>query len=341
MGEDLYIGGTQIKLGERKRIELEVARLYDFTEMTVPIEVISGAEDGPRLFVSAALHGDEINGLEIIKRLLKHKSLKKIKGTLIAIPIVNVYGFNNKSRYMPDRRDLNRCFPGSQTGSLGSQLANILMKEVIGKCRYGIDLHTGANHRKNLPQVRGFLDDPETKRLALSFATPVILNSSFRDGSLRQAAADLGIPTLVYEGGEALRFDEDVIKIGLHGVLSVMQSIGMIDYEKKKIMKKETFIAESSSWVRAPFSGTLRITTRLGKNVEKGDLLGVISDPFARDNIKVRATQDGLIIGISLLPLVNKGDAIFRIANFEDEEAVAQEVQLQEEFFNENDDLYL
>ncbi|HSG06703.1 MAG TPA: succinylglutamate desuccinylase/aspartoacylase family protein, partial [Nitrospiria bacterium] len=210
--DDFTLGGCTLKRGERKRVTLEIARLYDFTETGIPIEVIHGRRPGPVLFICGAIHGDEINGVEIIKRLLGHKSLKKIRGTLIAVPIVNVFGFNTKSRYLPDRRDLNRSFPGSKDGSLASQLAHTFMQEVVSKSTHGIDLHTGAVPRSNLPQVRAFLKDPETERLARAFRVPVIINSNFRDGSLREAARERGIPMLLYEGGEALRFNEPVIR---------------------------------------------------------------------------------------------------------------------------------
>ena len=206
MLENLVIDGQTIKPGERKKIFLRIAALYDYTDISIPIEVIRGKVDGPILFISAAIHGDEINGVEIVKRVLKRVSIDKLKGTLIAIPIVNVFGFNNLSRYLPDRRDLNRSFPGQKNGSLASRLASIFMKEIVHKCTHGIDLHTGAVHRTNLPQIRACLDDAATKTLAKSFGVPVVIDSTLRDGSLREAARRKGIPMLLFEGGEALRF---------------------------------------------------------------------------------------------------------------------------------------
>jgi len=214
MASDFRIGGVSIKKGERRKIELAVSSLYDGTDLSIPVEVIRGKVDGPVLFISAAIHGDEINGTEIVSRILKNKSLKKLKGTLIAIPVVNIFGFNMLSRYLPDRRDLNRSFPGSTNGSLAARLANVFMKEIVKKSTHGIDLHTGAIHRTNLPQIRASMDDVETKRLAFEFGVPVILNSNFRDGSLREAACSKNIPVLLFEGGEALRFDEKIIQLG-------------------------------------------------------------------------------------------------------------------------------
>ncbi len=325
------INGVAIKPGTRQQIEIPVAKLYNHTDVTMPVEVIRGTADGPVLFVTAAIHGDEINGVEIIRRLLTHRKLspKKLKGTLIAVPIVNVFGFNRNTRYMPDRRDLNRCFPGSATGSLAAQLAHTLMTEIVGKATHGIDLHTGAIHRTNLPQIRACLDDEETDRLAHSFQVPVVINSSVRDGSLRQTAADLGIPMLLFEGGEALRYDEKVIRTGLHGVMEVMMSIGMLARTAKHNATRgnEMFVARSSTWVRAPHSGSLRTKRKVGDRVKTGDRLGIIADPYGDNEVDVTAAASGIIIGQTLLPLVNNGDALFHIARFEDAEAVEEELE--------------
>jgi len=186
--DSLEIAGSTIKRGEVKQLEIKVARLYDFTEMSIPVKVIRGKKPGPRLFVTAALHGDEINGVEIIKRLLQKKILKKIRGDLLVIPIVNIFGFNTQSRYLPDRRDLNRSFPGNPKGSQAARLANILFEEIVKKCTHGIDLHTGSNHRENFPQIRACVSDPRARKLVKAFEAPVILNSDLLDGSLRAVA---------------------------------------------------------------------------------------------------------------------------------------------------------
>ncbi len=330
----IEIGGVKVAAGERKKININVARLYDFTEMTVPVEVIRGKENGPRLFVSAAIHGDEINGVEITKRLLNHKALKDIRGTLIAVPIVNVFGYNTKSRYLPDRRDLNRHFPGTETGSLAGQLANTFMKEIVEQCTHGIDLHTGAIHRTNLPQIRANLDDPETNRLAHAFNVPVMINSSLRDGSLREAAREREIPMLLFEGGEALRHNEHVIKSGLNGILTLMNEIGMISYSKGNVIKDDKlFIALHSMWVRAPQSGSLKQIKHIGNRVNKGQVLGIISDPFGGNKAKITASCTGIIIGVVTMPLLNKGDAVFHIASFDNSREVKEQV---DDFLDEN-----
>ncbi|MFT5703508.1 MAG: putative deacylase [Rickettsiales bacterium] len=329
---NLIIDGNEIKLGERKRISINVATLYDFTEVNIPIEVIRGKEDGPTLFISACIHGDEINSVEIVKRLLSHKSIKNLKGTLIAIPIVNVFGFNDKSRYLPDRRDLNRCFPGTEKGSLASQIAYKFTNEIVKKSDYGIDLHTGAIHRNNLPQIRACLDDPRTKELAQMFNVPVLINSDIRDGSLRQSARELNIPVVLFEGGEALRFNEKIATSALQGILSLMCKIGMLsNNDYRPIKKKETFIARSSYWVRAPHSGTIILKKKLGDYVKKNQLIGIISDPFGQHKFKVTSNYEGIIIGLVTLPLLNNGDAIAHIATFKDAEKVEENINIFEE----------
>ncbi len=333
--QKLEIAGETIRPGTRKRIEISCARLHDYTEMVIPVEVVRGRRPGPTLFVSAAIHGDEINGVEIIKRLLARKVVnrKTLCGTLIAVPIVNVFGFNSHSRYLPDRRDLNRCFPGSENGSLASQIAHVFMTEIVSKSTHGIDLHTGAIHRSNLPQIRAHLDNDETTALARAFGVPVVLNSSIRDGSLRQSAQEKGIPMLLFEGGEALRFDEKVIRTGLRGVLNVMGEIGMLAQRRLMALgqEKEVFIARSSHWVRAPHSGALRIRRGLGARVDKGELLGLLSDPYGGSSVRVCANKEGIIVGITMIPLVNQGDALFHIATFDDTGAVEEYVEEWEE----------
>lgn len=314
---DLTIGNTGIDRGETKEIDLYLGKHYDCTEIYMPVKVMRGKEDGPRLFICAAIHGDEVNGVEIIKRLLKHRALRQIKGTLICVPIVNVFGFNNLNRYLPDGRDLNRCFPGSATGSLGSRMAHLFVTEIIDKCTHGIDLHTGSRHRTNLPQIRASFKVKGTRRLAHEFDVPVILDADLIDGTLRKVAYKNKMPFLVFEGGEPLRYNEIAIRSGLTGILSVMRALGMIKKSSQKTKKVKSFTAKGSSWVRAPHGGILIIKKRLGSIIKRNDLLGVISDPLGNDNFEIRAKKKGVIIGHTQLPLVNRGDAICNVATFE------------------------
>lgn len=331
MEDILTIAGVGIKRGQRIHLEMPVAKLFDNTEMVIPVEVIRGRKDGPTLFVSSAIHGDEINGVEVIRRLLaKKKLLSGIRGTLMAVPIINVFGYNRNLRYLPDRRDLNRVFPGSKGGSLASQIAYKFMKEIVEKCQYGIDLHTGSAHRYNLPQIRAFLVDQEIKKLAEAFGVPVILNSNIRDGSLRQAAQEKGVKVLLFEGGEALRYNESVIRAAYSGILSTMVNIGMLSPESvaaKLPRKREIFLAGSSHWIRAPHSGSLHTQKRIGSRVRKNQILGFISDPLGKVRNYVKARETGIIIGITMLPLVTNGDALFHIATFENADAVEEGIE--------------
>jgi len=326
--EPFVIGNATIAPRSRALVELPLPKLYTESALMLPVHVIHGARPGPRLFVNAAIHGDELNGAEIIRRLLKQPVLQKLRGTLVAIPIVNVYGLLHLSRYLPDRRDLNRFFPGSEKGSLTARVANLFMQEIVARCSHGIDLHTAAIHRNNLPQIRANLDDEATATLARAFGVPVLINSTMRDGSLREAAAECGIPMLLYEAGEALRFNEVAIRAGLHGILNVMRALEMLPRIKsRKRAYPEPFVARSSTWVRASGSGLFRKIASLGGRVKKGDVIGLIDAPFSGLETEVTAVANGIIIGCAELPLVNEGEALFHIARFEDAKEVAQQVE--------------
>lgn len=328
MNDNFVIGGEIIPRRARRLIELELPPLYTHAPMNLPVHVIRGSKDGPRLFISAAIHGDELNGTEIIRRLLKQPALKRLRGTLVAVPIVNVYGLIHHSRYLPDRRDLNRSFPGSEKGSLAARLAHMFMTEIVHNCSHGIDLHTGAIHRSNLPQIRANLDDPETARLAEAFGVPVLINANIRDGSLRGAAAELGTPMLLYEAGEALRFDEVSIRAGVKGIIKVMRSLEMLPPTRsRRKIQHEPFVARSSTWVRASASGLFRKVCGLGNRVKRGEVLGLIDDAVGGEESEVIATASGIIIGCSVIPLVHEGEALFHIARFEDIKEVAGQVE--------------
>jgi predicted deacylase len=314
--KSIEIGNVLVEPGQRLNINLPVADLYTSTSLSMPVKVISGKTAGPVLFVSAAIHGDELNGVEIVRRLLKRKALRSIRGTLLAVPIVNVHGFLHQSRYLPDRRDLNRSFPGSAKGSIAARLANLFTKQIVSSADYGIDLHTGALNRSNLPQIRANLDDPETLMLARAFGTPVIIDSNIRDGSLRQCAADRDMPVLIYEAGEALRFDELSIRAGIRGILNVMRQIGMLP-EKRLAKQVRPVVAASTNWVRAPASGIVSGRAALGSRVSTGQVLATISDPLGDEEETVVAGFDGIVIGRSNLPLAHEGDALFHIGTFE------------------------
>lgn len=337
--KEIIIGGVTIKPGTESKIELSVAKLYTDADVSLPIKVFRGKKDGPTIFISAAVHGDELNGIEIIRRLMSEKKFEVIRGTVIAVPMVNVYGVVNQSRYMPDRRDLNRSFPGSAKGSLAARVAHIFLNEIVSHCDYGIDLHTGAIHRSNLPQIRADLSDEKTKELALAFGVPVVLNSSIVDGSLRESAVASKAKVLLYEAGEALRFDEFSIRAGMKGVTNVLKNLGMIRKSKKKKVIMP-YVANSNGWLRANASGFVNQKITLGDQVVMGDVLAEIGSPYGEIIDTVKATRSGILIGMQNIPLVQEGEAMFNIAYFsEDDDAIAEHIEaVQEQILPDYDD---
>ncbi len=313
---DLMIGGIAIGPGQRHSFDVRVAPMYTHYDMSISVQVIRGKRPGPTLFISGAIHGDEINGVEIIRRVLQHRSLNSLRGTLIAIPIVNVHGFLNHMRYLPDGRDLNRSFPGSPRGSLTGRVAHTFIEEIVSKCTHGIDLHTGARHRSNFPQIRADLDNPDAFAMTEAFGVPLAIDAKTRDGSLRACAGDAGIPVILYEAGEALRFDELYIRAGVKGVINVMRSIGMLHKSRSKKVPRPPIVSDQTSWLRAPESGILRTFAPLGGKVEKGQVIAMVADPLGADETPVVSPSNGVVIGRTNLPLVYEGDAIFHIAEY-------------------------
>ena len=341
MQKTIEIAGNSIKPGSRQSIDIPLPSFYTHSSVNMPVHVVHGRQPGPTLLVSAAVHGDEINGVEIIRRLLAHKSVNRIKGTLIAIPVVNVYGFVSKSRYLPDRRDLNRSFPGSETGSMAARLANVLMTEILPHCDHIIDLHTGAVYRENLPQIRARLrEDPALENLARAFGVPVILNAELLEGSFREAAHNLGIDVLLYEAGEALRFDEVAIRAGVQGILQVMAALGMRSKSRRK-QRVESMIANRSRWVRAGQSGILRSLIATGMKVEEGDLLGYINDPLGEHTEELASPVSGIVIGKTNLPLVFAGEALFNVAGYDEIDQVAENIDAYNDQLNPETDVRL
>lgn len=298
--------------GRRAKLELPIARLMSGTPVALPVIVVHGKTEGPTIWLTAAVHGDELCGIEIIRRVLAAIEPRSLAGTVIAVPVVNVHGFNRGERYLPDRRDLNRCFPGSARGSLASRIAHLMMTEVIARCTAGVDLHTGSDHRINLPQIRADLSDPATLELAHVFAAPVAIDARTRDGSLRQAATEDGCVVLLYEAGEADRFDERAIAAGTDGVLRVLEFFGMRAGAPPP--PQSPGLSHKTSWLRASLSGMLHLEVALGDLVERGQTVATIYDPFGKRLGKISARMDGVIICHSQRPLVNRGDAVLHVA---------------------------
>ncbi len=308
------IAGQSIAAGLRQTVELPVSVLSDHTPVSMSVHVVHGKQAGPTVFVSAGIHGDEVIGVEIVRRVLRAKALNSVRGTLIVIPIVNAYGFINHSRYLPDRRDLNRMFPGSTGGSLASRLAHLFLNEIVARCDLGIDLHSAAIHRTNLPQIRISPDNPHTAELAEVFGAPVILRSPLREGSLRSAAKDIGKDVLLYEAGEGLRFDEMSVRAGVSGILRVLGHVGMLKSTRRAKLKAAPQYCSSSKWLRAPAGGLLRMFRAEGDVVSAKDVLGVVADPFGEEEEDIIAPFNGIIVGRAVMPIVNEGDAVFHLA---------------------------
>jgi predicted deacylase len=311
----ITVAGTQIEAGTRGRVELPAARLATGSPLGIPLEVVHGRRPGPRVWLTAAIHGDELNGVEIIRQVLSELNPRNLLGTVLAVPIVNVHGFITESRYLPDRRDLNRSFPGSARGSQAARLAHLLLTQVVNGGDVGIDLHTGSAERTNLPQLRANLEDPDTRRLAVAFGAPVMIHASVRDGSLRAAATAAGARVLVYEGGEARRFNRVAIDAGTAGVLRVLQVLGMRGAGAARTPPPAELLESSSTrWVRAGRSGLVRLDVEPGSRVEKGQRIGVIKDAFGDRRLRVSAPETGIVIGMTRQPNVNRGDALVHVA---------------------------
>lgn len=310
--QSFAIGQNRVRAGFRQEVGLPIAKLVTGEDVTLPVLVLHGREDGPTVWVDAAIHGDEVGGVDIIRRVLADIDPTTLNGTLIAVPIVNVHGFMTGDRYLPDRRDLNRSFPGTARGSLAGRVAHLMMTEIVAPSDVGIDLHTGSDHRTNLPQIRADLDDPATRSLAETFGAPVMIHARTRDGSLRHAAREHGATVLLYEGGEALRFDDWAIDAGVAGVNRVLASLGMIDGDP--VPDRASVESRKTGWVRAGASGIARIECALGAEVEAGERLGVVSNSFGKRLATIKASRSGVVIGRLEAPLVNRGDAVVHIA---------------------------
>lgn len=306
------IAGNEIRAGKRMRIELPIGNLMSGTPVALPLIVVHGKNDGPVVWLSAAIHGDEICGVEIIRKTLHELNANAMSGTVIAAPVVNVHGFNTNDRYLPDRRDLNRSFPGSRRGSLASRIAYLFMTEVVKRSDVGIDLHTGSDLRTNLPQIRCDIDHAPTVELADAFGAPIVIDARLRDGSLRQAAVEEGKIMLLFEGGEASRFDPSSIASGTAGVLRTLNHLGVTNVEVSP--SAPCLYSRATSWSRASKSGIVHLDARLGELVRAKDQVATIYDPYGKVLSRVTTRYDGIVIGHSQAPLVNRGDAISHVA---------------------------
>lgn len=313
----------QVPAGSRQRIPLFVGSYLTYEELHLQVTIVHGKKPGPTLLLTGCIHGDEFNSTEIIRRILRQPVLSKLAGTILAVPIVNRPGFVNRSRYMPDRRDLNRLFPGSATGPLGSRLARVLTDDVLPYADIVIDLHTGAVNRPNLPQIRVSDGDQPSLDLAKIFAPPITLIGRIREGSFRATCREKETPMLLFESGEALRLDTPSIRFGTQGILTVMRHLDMLPKRKREYRgKKATLVAKQSFWQRAPRGGIFIPLVALGKAVEKGTQLGFVADPQGSEENPIISERAGLVIGRTNDAVVDEGDGLFHIAMLADSETL-------------------
>lgn len=312
--QESVLGSISVSPGERKLIEIPVGNVTSSSPVNLPVHVVRGRREGPCLLVTGCLHGDELNGAEIVRRLLRSASLKRIRGTLLAVPVLNLPAFLMRTRYLPDRRDLNRCFPGAASGSLGARLAKAITSELIPLCDAVIDLHTGAVNRPNLPQIRINPGQRESMQLAKAFGAPVVIVSSIREGSFRGSCKEAGKPVILFESGEAARLEAATIRFGLRGIMAVMRHLRMLPARKDKEAETPSpVICRRSSWERSPAFGLFTPLAPLGRAVAEGDQLGFVADPLAGEEFSVEAAKAGIVIGRTNEGLVDEGDALFHI----------------------------
>ena len=309
----MHLNGLNIAPGEQVMTRLVIAKLPSGAVIDVPVHVIRSMAPGPVLLLMGGMHGDEVNGIEIIRRLVRRNLLQPTAGSIIAIPILNIYGFLNFSRHVPDGKDVNRSFPGRPRGSVASRVAHRFMREIMPLVDYGIDFHTGGAARANASQVRCVLgEDPRTDALAQAFGAPFTLHARLRTGSVRESASQLDKPIIVYETGESLRLDEAGIEEAVAGTLRVLHHLGM--GVAQPAPARAGVVCRRHRWLRARFAGLFRAHVGLGDFVQKGQIYGSVSDPYGLQSVRLESPLNGYVIGLNFMPVVNQGDALLHIA---------------------------
>ncbi len=311
---EMKIFNETILPGESKTIHMEIGKLHTMTDLQIPVIVERSKIDGPVVLFSAGLHGDEINGIEIVRQIIT-KGINKPKiGTIICIPIINIFGFVNQSREFPDGRDMNRVFPGSKDGSLASRFAYCILNEIISHIDYAIDFHAGGASRFNAPQIRIIPDDSELKILSDAFAAPFTLYSSNINGSFRTSCKDLGVKMLLFEGGKTIDINDDITYEAIQGTKRFLKHLKMLSHGHKTKKPHVTKYIEKSDWIRATYSGMFHGKVKVGEYVKKGKTLATITDPYGKQKYKVKSPNDGYLINVNDAPLVYEGDAIYHIS---------------------------
>ncbi len=327
----LSICNEFIQPGEKANLALQMPDLYSCSPLYMPIKVIHGKKSGPCLLVFSTIDGNEMNGLEIVNRLIKSLDSDAINGTIIAVPVMNIYGLTHFPKILPSSNSLSDCFPGSADGDFGERIAHILTHELIKKADYCIELDTGALNHNILPQVYCNFNNRKTKELAKSFQAPVITNVSLEGNMFRQTTESLNIPLLVYQAGEAMRFDENAIALGVNGISNIMKTLDILPKEDP-IEEFDPVFSQDEDWISAHRGGILHVHIELGQKVKKGERLGTISDPFSADiGEHVCALQDGVVVGINTTPLIHEGLSIFKMASFIDYSRAEDAIESWEE----------
>jgi uncharacterized protein len=315
MPEELKIGGKVVNPGESQEILLKISEFYTAQPVNIPVTVVRGAQEGPRVFLTAAIHGDELNGVEIVRTVMSELDAATLKGTVLCIPVLNRWGFLSHSRYLPGRRDLNRYFPGNPEGNLAARVAHKIFTEIVQRSDYGIDMHTAAVGRTNLAHIRGDMGNETVRRMAKAFGTEIIIDQPAAGGTLRSAATRAGVPTIILEAGETFRFQRAMVTKGVLGVKNVLGHLGLMEWTPREPAFQ--VIVKVSEWIRAERGGILDIRVRPGDLIYEGNDIAVVSTPFGREVTTLKSPLTGLVIGITTIPLVQPGDAICHIAKLE------------------------
>ncbi|WP_394747899.1 succinylglutamate desuccinylase/aspartoacylase family protein [Spongiimicrobium salis] len=312
--KEIVIRGEKVATGEQKLVHINIDQLPTGTQIDIPIYVFNAKAPGPTLLIQAGLHGDEINGIEIVRRMLEEKRFSLKRGAVIVVPLLNVFGFIHFSRDVPDGKDVNRSFPGTRLGSMASRMAYHYTQEVLSQVDFGIDLHTGGAQRHNFPQTRYTSGDEMSQEIAEVFNAPFSFSSKLIKGSFRNAAHSFGKPTIVYEAGESMRFDEYAILEGMQGILNVLQHFKMIAKTKFQYLERSVTIhLEQRKWLRAPTAGMFIPKITNGSGFKKGDIMGTVADTAAKKSKNIKAPYDGYVFCINHQAVVNQGDALFHI----------------------------
>ena len=311
----LEILGAKVGLGESVEASFGVPKLHSRNDVEVPVIIERAKKPGPTVLITAGIHGDEVNGVEIVRQIIAKGINKPRKGTIICIPVINIFGFIHMDREFPDGRDLNRVFPGSAKGSLASRVAHKLITEIVPFADLILDYHTGGADRFNSPQIRIVKDESVLDELASIFGAPFVLYTKNLNKSFRSTCHKLGIPILLYEGGKSFHINSLVTNTGVNGAKRVLSHLGMLQkkFKVSKPKKQSVFISKSK-WLRAKHSGMFKASVTLNSHVNKGDVIGNITDPYGKFNHFVKAELSGYIFNVNEAPIVYQGDALFHIS---------------------------